>query len=374
MATDTATASPVNPARRRLLAAMASTLVVSQAAGCQWLVSSRNSPDIHIGATRLADGNYGLQGVGGDGQALWQQTVYARCHGGCGRPGSDHAVVFERRPGWRFYVLEASSGTILHEVKASPEEHFYGHGVFSPDGRRLYVTANRYETGEGVVAVYDVTSGYQRVDSLLLNGIGPHEIRLHPDGRTLVVALGGIQTHPDYPRLKQNLASMSPALLLVDRHTGEITGRYHPSHHQLSCRHLDVGPDGQVWVGYQYEGPDYEAPPLIGHLDGENYREIPLPEALQQRMANYTASVAVSPVNGQVAITAPRGGVTIILDAADGRVIRERDIPDCAGAKALRDGTFMISSGTGAITFIDLSGNMALTNIHQDLQWDNHLI
>ncbi|MEQ9544846.1 MAG: DUF1513 domain-containing protein [Marinobacter sp.] len=374
MATDSTTAAPVNPARRRLLAAVAGTLVASQTAGCQWLISSGDSSDIHVGATRVADGSYGLQGVTGDGQVLWQQTVKARCHGGCSRPDSDHTVVFERRPGWRFYVLELRTGAILHEVKAAAEEHFYGHGVFSQDGRRLYATVNRYETGEGIIAVFDVASGYRRVDSLLLNGIGPHEIRLHPDGRTLVVALGGIQTHPDYPRLKQNLASMSPALVLLDRHTGQITGRYQPSNHQLSCRHLDVSPDGQVWVGYQYQGPDYQAPPLIGHLDGENYREIQLPGVLRRRMANYTASVAVSPVTGQVAITAPRGGVTIVLDGADGHVLREVDIPDCAGAKALREGTFMITSGTGQVTFVPPSPGSNREITHHNLQWDNHLI
>lgn len=374
METDNTTAAPVNPTRRRLLAAMAGTLVVSQTAGCQRLISSGGAPDIHVGATRLADGRYGLQGVTGDGQTRWQQTVPERCHGGCRRPDSGHTVVFERRPGWRFYVLEAKTGTILHEVKAAPEEHFYGHGVFSQDGRRLYATANRYETGEGIVAIYDVPDGYRRVGSLSLNGIGPHEIRLHPDGRTLLVALGGIQTHPDYPRLKQNLASMSPALVLLDRQTGQITGRYQPSNHQLSCRHLDVSPDGQVWVGYQYEGPDYQTPPLIGHLDGKDYQEISLPGALQQRMANYTASVAVSPITGHVAITAPRGGVTIVLDSVNGRVIREVEIPDCAGAKALRDGTFMITSGTGRVTFVSQAIDRPPTATHHELQWDNHLI
>lgn len=36
---------------------------------------------------------------------------------------------------------------------------------------------------------------------------------LMPDGRTLVVANGGIETRPDYPRAKRNVRTMAPTWL-----------------------------------------------------------------------------------------------------------------------------------------------------------------
>lgn len=374
MAIEVLTGNPTVLSRRQLLATMVGSLIVSQTTGCQWLLSGSTAGEVHIGAVRLGDDTQGLQGVNSSGQALWQLAVHDRCHGGCNHTGAGHAVVFERRPGWRFYVLEPGTGKLVQEVPAASGEHFYGHGVFSHDGRRLYATVNCYDTGDGLVAVYDVARSYRRVGSLPLDGIGPHELRLHPDGQTLLIALGGIRTHPDYPRLKQNLDTMAPALVLMDRHSGKITGRHKPSHHQLSCRHLDVSPDGHVWVGYQYQGPDYDSPPLIGHFDGSNFRDVSLPDRLQRRLANYTASVAVSPVTGHVAITAPRGGVAMVLNGTNGSVHEVLDIPDCAGVKALRDGSFLISSGTGRITRYRLEASEALATRHSDLQWDNHLI
>ena len=42
------------------------------------------------------------------------------------------------------------------------------------------------------------------------------------DGETLVVANGGIATHPDLPRVKLNLPTMAPSLCFVDRRSGAL--------------------------------------------------------------------------------------------------------------------------------------------------------
>ena len=36
------------------------------------------------------------------------------------------------------------------------------------------------------------------------------------DGRTIAVANGGIATHPDFDRVKLNLATMEPSLVRLD--------------------------------------------------------------------------------------------------------------------------------------------------------------
>ena len=44
--------------------------------------------------------------------------------------------------------------------------------------------------------------GTSRIGELASFGVGPHEVVLMPDGATLVVANGGIRTHPDRDRAK----------------------------------------------------------------------------------------------------------------------------------------------------------------------------
>ena len=58
----------------------------------------------------------------------------------------------------------------------------------------------------------DATDDYRQVGELPAHGVGPHEVVLMPDGKTLAVANGGIRTHPDRDRVPLNLDSMQPSL------------------------------------------------------------------------------------------------------------------------------------------------------------------
>jgi hypothetical protein len=57
-----------------------------------------------------------------------------------------------------------------------------------------------------VIGVRDASAGYRHIGELPSHGIGPHDLALLSDERTLVVANGGIRTHPDRRREELNLA------------------------------------------------------------------------------------------------------------------------------------------------------------------------
>ena len=61
------------------------------------------------------------------------------------RPGSNEWVAFARRPG-RFGVAVPTDGRAPTWFNAKPDRHFFGHGVFSADGKLLYTTENDYRT------------------------------------------------------------------------------------------------------------------------------------------------------------------------------------------------------------------------------------
>lgn len=345
--------------------------------GCASALSKQtvSASRMFLSAADDPDGSHFIAGIDSTGNALFHLPVGDRCHGGCAHPGQQQAVVFARRPGHHFYVIDTAKGKIQRTVEAGPDHHFYGHGVFSPDGRYLYTTVNHFTTGEGLIRVYDASKDYQVVDNFLVDGIGPHELRLHPDGNTLVIALGGIKTHPDYDRIKLNLDTMKPALLLMNRHTGRIEQRYEPSHHQLSCRHLDVSPEGVVIAGYQYQGPEWETPPLIARLDTRSgkFSEIALPAELQASLNNYTASIAINPRAPYAAITAPRGHRVVILNYLTGDLIKTAEVPDVAGALPDDHDGFIVSSGQGSVLRL-LPRSEAVTELgHYAFHWDNHL-
>ncbi len=360
--------------RRALLKASLAGGAAMGLTGCSLLPRKASvQPDNYVGAVGLPDGSFGVSAFDRSGSILWQTPVQTRCHSGCNRPGMGETVFFERRPGWAFYVFDTTAGTKKHRVEAPAGEHFVGHGVFSTDGRRLYVTASRYEQGEGIIAVYDAEKCYRRTETFELAGIGPHELTLHPDGETLVIGLGGILTHPDYDRIKLNLDTMDPALLLMDRHSGKIIGRFKPPHHQQSARHVSVSSSGRVYVAYQHQGPQYETPPLLARLEQGKLREYRFDEDTQKALANYISSVVAHPENDLVAAASPVGGTAIIFRGSNGELVNRASIKDCAGIQALAGGDFLVSSGLGKLFQLG-AGVPARELADLPVYWDHHLV
>ena len=120
-----------------------------------------------------------------------------------------------RRPGKFALVIDLKDGGIVRRIDAADGRRFCGHGQFTPDGD-LLMTENDYDAGHGVIGIYDYGKNYARRGEIATGGTGPHEMLLSGDGRTAIVANGGIETHPDYGRLKLNLATMQPNVALVD--------------------------------------------------------------------------------------------------------------------------------------------------------------
>ena len=365
---------PFSISRRGLLKTGAAASALGGLSGCTLLPrASGASSGSYVGAVGLPDGRFAVSAINTRGELLWRCPVETRCHSGCSTPDGSQVIFFERRPGWSFHVINTDSGERKHHIQASEGEHFVGHGVFSPDGDRLYATASRYEEGEGIIAVFDARQGFRRIDTLELNGIGPHELTLHPDGETLIVGLGGILTHPDYDRIKLNLDTMQPALILMDRRSGRIRGRFSPAHHQQSSRHVTTSPDGRIYVAYQYQGPRYENPPLLARLHQGRLQEFTFDPQTQRALGNYIASVVAHPENNLVAAASPVGGTAIVFHGISGALLARAQITDCAGVHALAGGDFMISSGQGRLVRLG-SDNIPRDIAQHPVYWDHHLV
>jgi hypothetical protein len=154
----------------------------------------------------------------GDEQAV---ELPGRGHDIALRPGGAEWVAFARRPGRFGVAVPLGAGTPIW-FAAQPGRHFFGHGVFSADGRLLYATENDYARASGMIGVRDATDGYKQIGEFPAHGMEPHDIALLSDGRTMVIANGGIRTHPDRGADELNLADMQPSLVYVDVTTGDL--------------------------------------------------------------------------------------------------------------------------------------------------------
>ena len=219
------------------------------------------------------------------------------------------------------------------------------------------------------------------MDELPSHGIGPHEIALLSDSETLVVANGGIATHPDLPRVKLNLPTMAPSLCLVDRQSGRLARemRLDPALHRLSIRHLAVGAADTVAFAMQYEGPASALVPLVGvQRSGGGLRLLQAPRDALRAMKNYCGSVYFDPSSRTTAVSAPRGGLVTFWDVGAGRHLSSTVVPDgCGVAPGSRPDEILASSGQGGVVVVDARSGaprpLALDGL-ESARWDNHLV
>ncbi len=323
-------------------------------------------------AIQTAPGQYGAALVTETGAALTVIDLPDRGHDITYSPVAGRGVVFARQPGTFALVFDPAGREAPVTLTTAEGRHFFGHGVFAPDGRLLYATENDFENARGVIGVFDATDGYRRIGELDTYGTGPHEMLLMPDGRTFVVANGGIETHPDYGRAELNLESMDPSIAFVERGSGALVGqlRLDAGLHQLSIRHMAIDKRGRVWFGCQFRGAGTERPQLIGYatLDGE-IRLIKLPESTLDGLRNYIGSVAASADGGLIGVTSPEGDMILAIDAEGGTPVASGLLRNGCGIAAMPQG-FVATGGDGDVAGLAGSG---LKPVRRALAFDNHL-
>lgn len=313
-----------------------------------------------------------------DGRELFSTRLPARGHDTAMRPESGEFVAFARRPGNWFVAVDRQSGQVNAAVVAAEHRHFYGHGAFSADGRLLYATENNLVSGDGVIGIYDATRGYARIGEFPSGGIGPHDVCLTPRKPVLIVANGGLRTHPATGRETLNPADMKPNLALLDARDGAVLGRIELADglRKLSIRHLAVASDGSACFGCQHEGDADEQPPLVGTLSpGGKIALFSAPDDALRRMQNYVGSVCLDGSESFIAATSPRGGQVMIWDRGSGRLAKTVSLFDVCGIAAAAPGTMIASSGNAGIRCLRADDGSRCDSVPMLLNWiwDNHL-
>lgn len=358
----------VDPRRRQLLM-VAALGGVASISGLSWAFyrHSNTSKAALIGNALGEDKTYYSVVADWQGNAIYQIPLPERAHGVAisqkSTMGFSDAVAFARRPGYFLQVFDYQTGEIKEQIIAPSDRHFYGHGVFSQDGQYLLATEGVRNTSEGIIGVYDVAAGYQKVDEWYGIGIGPHEIIRLNDG-SYAVGVGGVHTHG---REALNLNSMKPNLTRLNIN-GEITNQSELTDKKLSIRHLGYNNDGVVLCGQQYRGEPDDYPALIAMQDerGELTTLNAEPEEWA-RFNHYIASIAV--VDDYVLATSPPGNCYGIWSISQNRLLELNSLTDASGAIS-HNGYFYISSGSGeTIKRLPLENTFA----HQShILWDNH--
>ncbi|NLQ18892.1 DUF1513 domain-containing protein [Marinomonas sp. M1K-6] len=311
------------------------------------------------------------------GDIIWTAPLTNRAHAPVVHPNQSIVGIVSRRPGFFMDFFDVSSNQKIKRIKPSKDHHFYGHALFTEDGKRLITQESHYPTGAGKIFIRDWPTG-NIVQSFSSNGIGPHE-SVFLNEQVLVIANGGMMTHPDEDRNVLNLDTMQPNVTYLSLKDGQVLNQvsHNNALHQLSIRHLDVNPQGIVALGFQYQGDIWDQVPLVAlsRVDQPTLEYLPIPEDIRVRFKQYCGSVCFDKTGDVLAISTPRGGLVAYWHAHSKTFLGVENCRDVCGLVATdRPYEFLLTSGTGVqLKSNPIKNHTKVVKKHARIQWDNHL-
>jgi uncharacterized protein len=331
----------------------------------------------YVTAARLGDGSFGILLLGTEGVILREVPLSARGHDIAIHHSSGRAVVFARRPGMFAVSFEFDKKAAPHVFTPGEGRHYFGHGSFSQDGRLLYASENDIATGMGVIGIYDVARDFKKIGEHSTFGMGPHEIMLLADGKTLAAGNGGLDTTPEAGRENLNVDSMQPSLTFVDAESGKLLAKHEMTGDlkSLSIRHVTQDAKGVVWFGGQWEGSPSETPPqIVGSAGLDRPLKLIEPRAKDgDDLKGYIGAMAVSNDGCFIAASAPKAGHVLYVDTETGTIAGVSDLKDVCGLAPEGERDFAASSGFGVIRYETARAATISERELQDIAFDNHL-
>ncbi len=332
------------------------------------------------------DNSHSVAMIDADSGNVIECSVSHRCHSGVVIPLQQQVVFISRRPGSEMRVMDRATGNRLQVVNAAPNRHFFGHGCLSRCGTKLYCAENAFTESEsscqGVIGIYDVTQQYRRIGEFSCQGVGPHQIERLPDSDILVVAVGGILTHPSRGREKLNLDAMQSAIHYIDANSGTVVLKLPSPYQQLSLRHFSVNKNHQLVVTGQYQGAGNELLELVfyhhyqGAASSDQLQAFEQDESGWLSLRQYIASVAIDGSGVYALTTGPRGDAIDLWDINRRQWLKRITLRDVAGVVwDNHKNSFVVSNGLGELYRVQVQPEVTIDFIARDksLRWDNHL-
>ena len=284
-------------------------------------------------------------------------------------------IIISRRPENKFFVFDLKKLIISDTIMAPTGRHFYGHGVYSEETKLLYLTENNYKYPDersGSIGIYSPYKNFKRVGELPSYGIGPHELKVD-NNSNLVVANGGVLTHPDYPRVKLNITNIESNIALINKKSGLLkkTIKLPKKYKELSIRHIDIDLNKNIYAGCQiYNRKSKGFLSTIFKCSKRNIEFFKFPKVFQG-INNYIGTVKFLGKENFVIASFPRSGKVMVWENRNLNLVSYLNHYDACGL-AINPYTEepLISSGKGNIFSIDKENIIS----NKKYNFDNHFL
>lgn len=186
-------------------------------------------------------------------------------------------LVLARRPGDWMMRLNVATGE-TSRIWQEEGRHLNGHSAVL--GELMYTTETDVLSGSGMLGVRNRSTA-ELLDVWPTHGKDPHQLLVLPEGGLgisqplLLVANGGLASHPDMGRTPQPNHQIDSSVLALNPRTGEVLKKWTLDDPLLSLRHMAQHNSGLVGIAMQAQHSNSEMQqnaPVLALLDQHGLR------------------------------------------------------------------------------------------------------
>lgn len=284
-----------------------------------------------------------IAGGNGHGDVLWmeldtQKQLRVKApvmpHSFLLHPAAEKTVVVIEKAGTKAAVCDFQSGKMRKLIECPKGFEFYGHGVFSGDGKTLYITRVERSTGIGHLAAYDART-YKEQGQVQVAPGGIHDSFLLSDKKTLLVTSSGLQvnTYASGGAVVVKPRAEKSSLVHLDLETGKVKSKQFLNDETQSIGHFAVTPDESKIVAITVPFADG----LLNNVEkgkgeihtaaiGGAFKKIEMPAEIQKKIHGEFLSVAIDADKDRIYATNPSGKMLFEVQNSTNKLVKAHDL------------------------------------------------
>lgn len=293
-------------------------------AGCTALLAMplcgipRLSAAAKVGRKLIAGSEKSVCAIDLDTRQVAQVSVTFKPHGYAQNPRQPaHIWAFEKW-GRGAAEIDFASGAVAQTFISPEDTQFFGHGLFSRDGKICFAVREDLTTGLGHCIGFDTTT-YQEVMDIQATPGGLHECHLLDDDTFLVASNGAPVIFKNGVMQPTPMVERS-SLVHVDPGAGKVLDKKFIADDDQIIGHFVLSRAGAI-IALSSQRRSAAVPHgaiYFGHLNQPALRRVVLPEALEAKLQGEMLSIAVDEARNLALVTNPGGSRVLFIDSQSG--------------------------------------------------------
>lgn len=257
-------------------------------------------------------------------------------------PVKKEEMLSVQRWGKNSAIYDVNNPKDFKKIIAPRRSLFFGHGVYTPDGKHVLMSLMNFVESHGEIAYYEVAT-QKLLQRIPTQGLTPHEIQLSKDGKSLFVANSGQERHDVAEEL------VWPSIVKIDLETLAVVEKHKVPLKGDFSHFVTIDEKNFVLLGVGNHGS-------LAILGPDRFIDLTKDKMLVGKIKGETLSGKILHDQNKVIVTIPGASLCAVVDVDKGCIAQTIEVDFPRGIVGYAQEPFhLVSSGNHGHHFTGIS-------------------